>query len=99
MIQLDKTNYCFIKAVSSEYADNFFNKGEIFFNTIGYYQDLGKNDDNIGDIMENVILEIRIGKFQFKPEIISDNTIFNDIKKLKMYLKVHQKFRSRIYMV
>lgn len=87
MIQLDKTNYVFLKAVSSEYADNFFNKGEIFFNTIGYYQDLEKNNDNIGDRMENVILNIPIGTFQFIPEIISDSTIFNDIKKTEDVFK------------
>lgn len=82
MIQLDKTNYCFMKAVSSEYADNFFNKGEIFFNTIGYYQDLGKTNDNIGDRMENVILQIPTGKFQFKPDIKKTEDVFKSSPKI-----------------
>jgi len=82
MIQLDKTNYCFMKAVSSEYADNFFNKGEIFFNTIGYYQDLGKNDDNIGDRMENVFLKIDKGKFQFNPDIKKTEDVFKSSPKI-----------------
>lgn len=39
MIEFDKTYMCFLKAVQPQYADSFFNKGEIFFNTLGFYQD------------------------------------------------------------
>lgn len=51
--KLNESPCGFIKAVSNEYANKYFYKGEIFFNTLSYYQKLEREDDNIGDSGEN----------------------------------------------
>ena len=71
MIQLNTTNYCFIKAVKPEFAKDYFNKGEIFFNTIGYFQDLEKNDANVGDNKENIFINWNKGFMYFSPKKIN----------------------------
>lgn len=67
-INLSRDCNIFIKAVSNEYADKYFNEGEIYFNTLSYYQEL-ERDDNIGDSMENISIHIPEGVLYFSKEI------------------------------
>lgn len=66
-INLSRNCNVFIKAVSNEYADKYFNEGEIYFNTLSYYQEL-EGDDNIGDSMEFVFVNIPEAMLYFSKE-------------------------------
>ncbi len=68
MFDFDTTYGCFIKAISPQYAGNFYNKGEIYFSTIGYYQELEEKDSNIGDSKENIFMSLPKGYMCFLPE-------------------------------
>lgn len=61
MLDSNTTYKCFIKAISPEYAVSFYNKGEIYFNTFGLYQELEEKDTNIGDSKENIFMSIPKG--------------------------------------
>lgn len=52
----------FIRAVNKEFADNYFDNGEIYLNTVAYYQDLEQTDSNVGDSKENLIFNFPKGK-------------------------------------
>lgn len=68
MSDFNTTYKCFIKAIPPEYAASFYNKGEIYFNTFGFYQELEEKDTNIGDSKENIFMSIPKGYVNFPSE-------------------------------
>lgn len=68
MLDFNTTYKCFIKAISPEYAVSFYNKGEIYFNTFGFYQEFEEKDTNIGDSKENIFMSIPKGYVYFPSE-------------------------------
>lgn len=58
MIEFNTVYNCFIKAVDSKYAENFFHKGEVYFDTLANYQKMEEQDSNIGDSKENILFNM-----------------------------------------
>lgn len=59
-----------IKAVKKEYSKSFYEEGQIFFNSLSFYQKEERNNDdkNIGDEMENPILYIPDAIIYIRPD-------------------------------
>lgn len=46
----------FIKAVDSQFYDNFIDKGQICLNTVKWFRDFENEDQNVGDSFEGVAM-------------------------------------------
>ena len=57
---MKKADVCFIKAVQKKYANDFYNNGLIYLNTLENYRDLEDKDTAVGDKMENIIFSLSI---------------------------------------
>lgn len=67
----EKYTYGFIRAVNKEFADNYFNNGEIYINTIAYYQELEQIDSNVGDSKENLVFNFPNGEIYISTKMSS----------------------------
>lgn len=84
----------FIRAVKEEYADNYLNRGEIYMNTISYFQDLEKIDNTIGDSQENRFaafppgysMHIKLGDVNASDPFNLDNYDFSFIGETPLFI-------------
>lgn len=81
---MKKADVCFIKAVQKKYANDFYNNGLIYLNTLENYRDLEDKDTAVGDKMENIIFSFSQGSIYYSPDVINNlSEVDNPVELIK----------------
>jgi len=76
----DNDIIAFIKAVDKEYFDRFVNDGQVCLNTTKWFREYERNDPNIGDAYEGVIIACGKGITLSSANSIESYTSVEDLK-------------------